>query len=111
LRYEEPVPATPADVVAALERSDSQAAARALVGAAYHHPDRRAVQDLCLRLLDGADRALAAVAATCLGHLVRVHRQFDAEAVRAALGRQRGDPLVGPRAEDALDDLDTCLRT
>jgi hypothetical protein len=23
---------------------------------------------------------------------------------------ERGDPLVGPRAEDALDDLDTYLR-
>jgi hypothetical protein len=111
LRYEEPAPATPADVLAALERGDPQAAARALVGAAVHHPDPQAVQDLCLRLLDGQDRPLAAVAATCLGHLARVHRQLDTEAVRAALDRQRGDPLVGPRAEDALDDIDTYLST
>jgi len=111
LRYEEPVPATPADVVAALERGDPQAAARALVGAAFHHPDRQAVQDLCLRLLGGEDRPLAAVAATCLGHLARIHGQLDAEAVRAALDRQRGDPLVGPRAEDALGDIDTYLST
>jgi hypothetical protein len=111
LRYEEPVPATRADVVTALDRGDPQAAARALVGAAFHHTDRQAVQDLCLRLLDGQDRPLAAVAATCLGHLARTHRQLDAETVRAALDRQRGDQLIGPRAEDALDDIDQYLNT
>jgi hypothetical protein len=98
-------------VLAALERGGPEAAARALVGAAFHHSDRQAVQGLCLRLVDGEDRALAAVAAICLGHLARVHRQLDTGTVRAALDRQRGDPLVGPRAEDALDDLDTYLRT
>jgi hypothetical protein len=111
LRYEEPVPATPADVLAALDRGDPQAAAHALVGAAFHYPDRQAVQDLCLRLLDGPDRSLAAVAATCLGHLARIYGQLDTDTVRAALERQRGDQLVGPRAEDALDDLDTYLDT
>lgn len=109
LGYEEPVPATPADVVAALQCGDRQAATRALVGAAFHHPDGQAVQELCLRLLDGEDRQLAAVAATCLGHLARIHRQLGAETVRAALDRQRGDPLVGPRAEDALGDIDLYL--
>ena len=109
LRYEEPVPATPADVDAALDRGDAEAAARALVGAAFHHPHRRAVQDLCLRLLDGDDRPLAAVAATCLGHLARIHGELDTDVVRAALERHRGDALVGPRAEDALDDIDQYL--
>jgi len=73
--------------------------------------DPRAVQDLCLRLLDGGDRPLAAVAATCLGHLARIHRQLDTDAVTAALDRQRGDELVGPRAEDALDDIDLYMGT
>jgi hypothetical protein len=106
-RYEERVPAAPADVAAALDRGDSQAAAGALVGAAFHHPDGPAVEDLCPRLLDGPDRS--AVAATCLGHLARIHRQLDTETVRAALNRQRSDPLVGPRAEDALADVDLYL--
>jgi hypothetical protein len=109
LRYEEPEPASPADVLAALDRGEPQRAAEALVGAAFHYPDGHAVQELCLQLLDSQDRALAAVAATCLGHLARLHRQLDTETVRAALERQHGDPLVGPRAEDALDDLDTYL--
>jgi len=54
---------------------------------------------------------LAAVAATCLGHLARIHRQLDTDAVTAALDRQRGDELVGPRAEDALDDIDLYMGT
>jgi hypothetical protein len=109
LRYEEPVPATPTDVLAALERGDPRAAAQALVGAAFHYPDPQAVQDLCLRLLDGQDRALAATAATCLGHLARVHRQLNTDAIRAALDRQRGDRLVWPRAAEALDDISPCM--
>jgi hypothetical protein len=109
LRYEEPVPASPDAVVAALDRGDSRTAAQALVGTAFHHPDRQAVQELCLRVLEGQDRPLAAVAATCLGHLAGIHGQLDAETVRGALNRQRGDRLVGPRAEDALRDIDLYL--
>ncbi len=89
LRYEEPVPATPADVVVALARGDPQAAARALVGAAFYHPDWRAVQDLCLQLLNGADWPLAAAAATCLGHLARIHRQLDVASSIAPTVRAR----------------------
>jgi hypothetical protein len=109
LHHEQPAPATPADVDAALAADHPRAAARALVGATFHHPDWRAVQELCLRLLGGTDRPLAATAATCLGHLARIHRQLDTETVRSALARQHGDRLVGPRAQDALDDLDLYL--
>jgi hypothetical protein len=109
LRYEEPPPSTPADVRAAIAGGDAAAAARALVGAAFHHEPWREVQALCLELLEGADRSLAAVAATCLGHLARIHGQLDTDVVLPALRRHRGDETVGPHVEDALDDIDWYL--
>jgi hypothetical protein len=44
-------------------------------------PAWRAVQDLCLDLLTGLDRQLAAVAATLPGHLARIHRTLDVDRV------------------------------
>jgi hypothetical protein len=109
LRYEEPPPSTPADVRAALDGGDAAGAATALVGAALHHEQWREVQALCLELLEGADRSLAAVAATCLGHLARIHGELDTDTVLPALRRHRDDETVGPHAEDALDDIDWYL--
>ena len=107
-RYEEPRPASPADVTRAVTDGDSLGAANALVGAALSHPDWHATQALCLQLLDGPDRPLAAVAATCLGHIARLHRQLDdVQAVLATLARYQDDDLVGPRAADATDDIDS----
>jgi predicted component of type VI protein secretion system len=107
-RYEEPRPAGPTDVTRALASGDSQGAAAALVGTALFHPDWHATQDLCLELLEGPDRRLAAVAATCLGHVARLHRRLDdVEAVLATLGRYRDDDLIGPRAADAMDDIES----
>lgn len=105
LLYEEPEPASPRDVTEALARGDHHAAAQALVGATFYYPDWREVQMLCLRLLDDDDRELAAVAATCLGHLARIHRQLDVEVVRAALEEHRTDEIVGPHVSDALEDI------
>ena len=78
-----------------------------LVGAALHDPDWRAVQDLCLELLDGTDTTLAATAVTSLGHLARLHRDLDKERVVAAITAKADDPIIGRRVPDSLDDIDT----
>ena len=104
-RYEEPEPASPRDVTEALAHGDHQTAARALVGAAFYYPNWREVQALCLRLLNDDDRELAAVAATCLGHLARIHGELDVEVVLAALEEHRNDEVVGSHVRDALEDI------
>jgi hypothetical protein len=69
-RYEQPPSASAADVLAAIQAGNaSPEIADLLVGAALNDPDWQAVQDLCLDLIAGPDRELAAVAVTCLGHL------------------------------------------
>lgn len=108
-RYAEPPPATATQVSAALTAHAPAPEVSALLVGAALHDDWRAVQDLCLNLLDGADAELAATAATCLGHLARIHGVLDVDRVRPALTARLNDPLVGGHAEDALDDLDHFL--
>lgn len=54
-----------------------------------HHPDSR----------------VRRIAATCFGHLARIHHQLDLEAVLQRLTELKDDPLVKSSAEDALDDI------
>lgn len=65
------------------------------------------IECTCLDLLDEEPRSpLAAVTATCLGHLARLHGSLRnsrrvLETPRALLA----DPDVGGRCQDALDDI------
>jgi hypothetical protein len=83
----------------ALSGSDSAAICRALVDAALHDPDWAWVQEHCLRLLTSSDSEVRGVAATCLGHVARIHGMLDL------------DPEVRDRAEDALDDIQQFMGT
>ncbi len=77
----------------------------ALVGLAYHEPDWRWVQGQCLRFLGHPDEQVRGLAATCLGHVARIHGRVDKQLVVPALQRLLTDPEIGGRAEDALGDI------
>lgn len=100
--FHNPAPATPARVRAALDRGDLSSALDAMVGAVLPgHGDWRELQELYLGLLDHGDRQVRLLAATCLGHVARVHGRLDEDRVVPALER-RG-------ATNALDDIRTFL--
>ncbi|SBT43463.1 hypothetical protein [Micromonospora auratinigra] len=104
--FHNPPPATPADVLAALDRDDVAGALDAMVGTAlYPGGDWQQPQELHLRLLRHEDPEVSALAATCLGHLARVHRRLDEARVVAALRAARSIPHLSGTAEDALDDI------
>jgi len=96
------------DVLTALELGDP-AVGRLLVEAALNDPDWEGVQNLCLDLLAGPDRPLAALAATGLGHLGRIHRTLHLERVVPALLSALRDPGTAGTADGALDDLEVFL--
>jgi hypothetical protein len=83
----------------------------ALLSAAYYDPDWRWVQNRCLDFLSHADYQERSLAATCLGHLARIHKQLDIELVLLALSPLKDDPLVGNRVQDALDDIRLFLKS
>lgn len=77
-----------------------------MVGSVLHgHGDWQQLQRLYLGLLDHHDSRVRALAATCLGHVARVHRQLDECRVVAALRRHRSSPQTGAAVSNALEDI------
>ncbi|MCY1143342.1 hypothetical protein OWR29_35550 [Actinoplanes sp. Pm04-4] len=108
--FRNPPPAEPAAVHAALNAGDLSSALDAMVGAVLHgHGDRRELQELYLGLLDHDDPQVGALAATCLGHLARVHRSLDEERVVPALRRARKVEHLRATATHALSDIEIFL--
>jgi hypothetical protein len=77
----------------------------ALLSATYYDPEWRWVQNRCLEFLSHGDHEERGLAATCLGHLARIHKELDIELVLSRLAPLKNDPLVGSSVQDALDDI------
>jgi hypothetical protein len=88
-----------------LQSGDEQDVQDALLSAAYYDPDWRWVQAKCLAASHHSDFRVRWVAATCLGHLARIHGQLDLAPALERLTELKADPLVNAGAEDALDDI------
>lgn len=58
--------------------------------------------------INGIDLRLNA--ATCLGHLARIHKNLDLGLVLPKLLPLKGDAAIGPLVEDALQDIRFFLR-
>jgi hypothetical protein len=94
-----------AEVEVPLRSDDTTDMADALLSAAYYDPDWQWVQGQCLTLSRHRDHNVRWVAAICLGHLARIHRQLDLELVLQKLDEMKSDPLVSSAAADALEDV------
>lgn len=77
----------------------------ALVAMAFHDPDWKWSQDQCLHFLSNSEPEIRGLAATCLGHLARIHRCLDQERVEQALKAHLTDALIAGQVQDALDDI------
>ncbi len=110
MRYHNPRPIERPEAVAALASPKSQVVTDALVRLALHDADWPWVQARCLEALNNPDLAIRRTAATCLGHLARIHRQLDLVVVLPALRRLQVDPEAAGTAEDALEDVLTFVR-
>lgn len=88
--------------------SDLGRATRALLALTYDDPDREAVEALLLECLDpggpAVDPQVTALAVTCAGHVARLHGAIDVRLV-ARVRDLLQDPVLGGRAEDAVDDI------
>lgn len=82
----------------------------ALVALALRDGDWRCVQGKCLEFASHSDPSIRALAATCLGHLARLHGQLDLDEVLPVLTRMMADPDTEGSAENALDDIKMFIR-
>lgn len=110
LRYEEPQPTSRVEAEVVFRSEDSEAICRTLVGVAFHDPDRRWVEDWCLKFCDSPNADVRSLTVTCLGHLARIHRELDLQRVLPVLRRLSADPEIAGYVEDAMDDLKLFLR-
>lgn len=110
-RYEEinPIGRVPARKLFAAD--DRETICRTLVSVAMFESDRRWAQSQCLKFARHDDSFVRGVAATCLGHLARIHGAIDEDKVVPVvreLLRDR-DPGTRGKAQDALSDFSTFL--
>jgi hypothetical protein len=98
------------DLERLLESGNEKAIVEALLSAAYYDPDWKWVQGTCLRFLDHSDTSVRWNAATCLGHIARIHGQLDSEVVIPKLISRKADADIAASIEDALEDIKFFLR-
>lgn len=104
-KYEEPEPITRAAYEYIVATGTEEARRSALVGLTLHGHCPDYVSGECLRLLRSSSWQMRAVAATCLGHLARIHGRLDSDGIRPALRALLDDPRTAGAAEDALEDI------
>jgi len=111
LIYEEPQPMTREEAYSALATNEPELICSALVAVALHDPDWRWVQDKCLEFARHPEAAVRQIAATCIGHVARIHQKLDFEAVTPILHQLLTDTemYVSGCAEDAIDDTKTFM--
>ena len=111
MKYEEIKPINKARAKKVLAGNDREAICRTLVSVAMFETDRRWAQAQCLKFARHPDSFVRGVAATCLGHLARIHGAIDEDEVVPVvqeLLRDR-DPATRGKAQDALSDFSTFL--
>ncbi len=105
MRYHNVTPISREQALTAFASNKVETICDALIRITYHDPDWRSVQEQCVRLAEFPDVDVRGLAATCLGHLARIHRRLNIEEVLPMLQSLRNDPDVAPRVLDALDDI------
>lgn len=105
MRYHQPQKLTKTDAEQAFARGSAPEIQRALVAIALGEEDWRWVQEKCLVFTHHDEPGIRGLAATCLGHLARIHGQLDMHKVMPRLDALQRDPATAGRAETALDDI------
>lgn len=89
--------------------NDKEAIANALVSVSLHESDWRWAQNKCLFFLSNSDDDIRGLAATCLGHIARVHKRLDKVKVINELKKRLIDEKIKGNVEDALQDIEIFL--
>ena len=105
MRYSQPVQLTKSQAEKIFASNDTDAISESLVALALNEPDWQWTQDKCIEFTHHGEWVLRAVAATCLGHLARLHGSLDLDKVRPRLLALMKDLRTSGYAEDAAGDI------
>ena len=94
-----------------LAKENREVICRTLVRVAMFESDRRWAQSQCLRFAGHKDSSIRGVAATCLGHLARIHKAIDEDEVIPVVRQllADSDPQTRAIAEDTISDFSIYL--
>jgi hypothetical protein len=110
VKYVEITPLARSEAEVILEDGPPEMISMALLRLAYHEPDWKWVQDLCIRFSQHTDSWVRKNCLICFSHLVRIHGKLEMEKVQPVLDRAFADPETRGYAEDVIDDLKAFLR-
>jgi hypothetical protein len=111
MKYETIKPISRAQAERLLAKDDRETICPTLVRVAMFESDRHWAQSKCLRFASHRDSFVRGVAATCLGHLARIHKAIDEDEVIPMVRQllQDKDPQTRAIAEDTISDFSTYL--
>jgi hypothetical protein len=96
---------TKSDLELLLRSDEISTVTDALLYITFSSEDIEWVQDQCLALLDHENDEVSGLAATCLGHVARLHRTINKSKVLPVLQNKLKDPRLSGRVQDALADI------
>jgi hypothetical protein len=105
MEYREPIPISRTEAEEAFASGDSFRICDALVRITFHDLDWRWVQQWCIDFSKHPDLYIRGLAATCFGHLARIHGCLDLDIVLPILKDLLNDPDVGGEAKNAISDI------
>src|ERR1051326_1519805 len=111
LKFEQPDRIDKSRAKKLLASDDRDSICRTLVSVAMFEDDRHWAQTQCLKFARHDDSFIRGVAATCLGHVARVHGAIDEDEVMPVVRDllHDSDPATRGKAQDALSDFSTFL--
>ena len=89
-----------------LATGDTSLICETLLRIAFFEPDAIWAEGQCFELLGHSSSEVRQVAATCLGHLARIHRSPALVRAQPMLEELLKDPEVAGAAQAALDDIE-----
>lgn len=108
-KYQEPSRISRNEAIKIFTAGSNTEICDALLAIAFYDEDWRWSQEQCLYFLNHSDPDVSGLAATCLGHIARIHHKLDRELVTAALKKRLHDPKISGCVKNALDDIEMFL--
>ncbi|MBN8858972.1 MAG: hypothetical protein J0H29_11325 [Sphingobacteriales bacterium] len=109
-KYQEVLPISKNQAKENLETDDIEKITTTLVSIAFYENDWEWVQNICLEYLQHPNENISGLAATCLGHIARIHGKMDKKKVIAKLNKRLNDFQIGGRVEDAINDIEMYIK-
>lgn len=105
MEYEEIPFLSREEISSAISDGDVDRRCIALLSAALYQEDWRASQALCLEIMQAEEFSLKRCALIALGHIVRVHRILDLDAVNAATEKYASQKELRGYIENLSSDI------